>query len=107
MVGADGAQAAWLLAQHADADLEFQRGCLSLMLDGLEAGTADSAHVAFLSDLILVAEDRPQLYGTQFRVLGGLPVKIEEPDKLDARRAVMGLGSFEDYARGFRPRHGG
>ena len=31
MVGKDGAHAAWLLAQHADADLEFQKKCLALM----------------------------------------------------------------------------
>ena len=30
MVGKDGAQAAWLLAQHADADHAFQKKCLAL-----------------------------------------------------------------------------
>jgi len=31
LVGEDGADAAWLLAQHADRDLAFQKQCLDLL----------------------------------------------------------------------------
>jgi hypothetical protein len=40
LVGADGAHAAWLLAQHADSDPAFQRQCLDLLTAAVERGEA-------------------------------------------------------------------
>src|SRR5262245_16811487 len=37
IVGADGAFAAWLLVQHADADPDFQAYCLELMKEAFES----------------------------------------------------------------------
>jgi hypothetical protein len=42
MVGEDGAHAAWLLAQHADQDPAFQRGCLELLTQAVASGEASS-----------------------------------------------------------------
>ena len=39
-VGDDGAQAAWLLVQHADADPAFQRDCLGLLTAAVGQGEA-------------------------------------------------------------------
>jgi hypothetical protein len=41
----------------------------------------------------------PQLYGTQFTVTGGEfgPHPIEDPQRLDERRAAAGLEPFADY----------
>src|ERR1700745_1954231 len=49
-VGDDGAQAAWLLVQHADADPAFQRECLGLLAAAVDEGEAHRPHPALLTD---------------------------------------------------------
>ncbi|MBU1083037.1 hypothetical protein KKE14_01180 [Patescibacteria group bacterium] len=57
---------AWLLIQHADEDLIFQKHCLKLMKSEEKSGV-DPENVMFLEDRIRVSEGKPQLHGTQFR----------------------------------------
>ena len=88
-VGEDGAQAAWLLVQHADHDRDFQRQCLKLMHAALKKGEVTGQQVAYLTDRVLVAEKRNQLYGTQFQVKDGgalVPYPIEDEVNVDKRR---------------------
>jgi hypothetical protein len=101
MVGKDGAFAAWLLVQHADADPKFQAFCLELMKQAQEQDEVRSVDVAYLTDRVLVAQGKKQLYGTQFITMFGkmVPRPIEDEPNLDARRAKMGLGPFEDYKK--------
>lgn len=40
LVGEDGAQAAWLLAQHVGRDPAFQRRCLDLLTAAVQRGEA-------------------------------------------------------------------
>ena len=65
MVGA-AADAAWLMAQHAIHDPEFQRECLGLLEAAVWQGEASPRNLAYLTDRVLVHEGRPQRYGTQF-----------------------------------------
>ncbi len=81
MVGDDAARAAWLLAQHADQDPEFQRECLGLLERGVKLGEAEAADLAYLTDRVLLAEGRPQRYGTQF---------TSEQDGCEPRSAPLG-----------------
>ena len=104
LVGADGANAAWLLAQHMDADPAFQRECLDLLTAAVEAGEATVIELAYLTDRVLLAEGQPQVYGTQVtRGEDGVvvPRDLRDPDGLDERRASVGLPSFAEYARAF------
>jgi hypothetical protein len=100
MAGEDGAAAAWLLAQHADRDTEQQRAFLEALRGAVAEGEASPAHLAYLEDRVRVADGRPQLYGTQFTVADGEfgPFPIEDPDRLDERRAAAGLDTFAAYA---------
>ncbi|GGZ70355.1 DUF6624 domain-containing protein [Streptomyces bluensis] len=94
LVGEEGATAAWLLAQHADADPAFQRRALDLLVAAVDAGDADPAHLALLTDRCLVSEGRPQVYGSQYvRDADGqwCMRPVEDPEHLDARRAAVGL----------------
>lgn len=97
LVGRDGAQAAWLLVQHADADPAFQHRCLDLME---HAGDIDPSNLALLTDRVLLAEGKPQRFGTQFQTGddGIMRVRpLEDASGLDARRAAVGLPSMVDY----------
>lgn len=97
LVGAEAAQRAFLVAQHADRQLDVQRRALELMGAAVDAGEASAQHLAMLRDRVLVNEGRPQVYGTQIaNVVDGVPVPwpTEDPDGLDARRAEVGLDPF-------------
>jgi len=99
-VGRDGAKAAWLLVQHADQDPAFQAEVLPLIEHAARTGEADRADVALLTDRVLVAQGKPQRYGSQF-VRGEDGVMRLRPTEdmpgLDARRSAMGLPSLAEY----------
>lgn len=90
-VGADAADAAWLVAQHAIGRPDFQRRCLALIA---AAPDAPRWQAAMLEDRISSFEGRPQRYGTAFDwdADGRMsPQPIEDPAGVDARRASVGL----------------
>lgn len=99
LVGERGARAAWLLVQHADLDVAFQRQCLPLLEKAVAAGEVSPKEVAYLTDRVLVAEGKPQRYGTQFHTVEGklVPRPIEDEANVDARRAAVGLGTMAEY----------
>jgi uncharacterized protein DUF6624 len=99
LAGEDGAQAAFLLAQHADRAPGVQRAFLDALRCAVAQGEASPAHLAYLEDRVRVHAGQPQLYGTQFTVTSGSfgPYPIEDPRRLDERRAAVGLESFADY----------
>ncbi len=108
MVGREGAQAAWLLVQHADRDPDFQRRCLELLKQAHKKEDASADHVAYLTDRVLVAEGKPQVYGTQFHAVNGKqqPFPIENEAEVDQRRAAMGLEPIAVYAEQIRSQYG-
>jgi hypothetical protein len=99
LVGTDGAHAAWLLAQHADADPAFQRQCLDRLAPAAAAGEATAVELAYLTDRVLLAEGRPQEYGTQATARDGrwVPRRLRDPDAVDERRAAVSLGPIAGY----------
>jgi hypothetical protein len=99
LVGAEAAQAAWLLAQHADRDPVQQRAFLDALRTAVAQGEGSAAHLAYLEDRVRVRAGQPQLHGTQFTRNGGMsvPYPIEYPEGLDERRAQAGLEPFADY----------
>lgn len=101
LVGEDGAAAAWLLVQHADKDPEFQQRCLPLLAEAVKKGEASGQNLAYLTDRVLVAQKKPQRYGTQARQVDGklVPSPIEDEAHVDQRRAEVGLGSLADYMK--------
>jgi hypothetical protein len=103
LVGTDGAHGAWLLAQHADADPAFQRECLRLIGAAVEAGEASLLEYAYLTDRVLLAEGRSQVYGTQLTRRGGawVPRDLRDPELVDERRAAAGLEPLAEYLERF------
>jgi len=102
--GPDADANAWLLVQHADLDVAFQKRVLELLEPLVAKGETSPSNFAYLYDRVALAEDRPQRYGTQGRCVGPgkwEPVEIEDAGKVDARRASVGLGTLEKYKQSF------
>ena len=100
LVGEEGAEHAWLLAQHASSQLDFQRRVLDLLTAAVAAGEAAPRQLAYLTDRVRMLEGREQVYGTQFiRGEDGQPAPypIEDPDHVEQRRAAVGLESLREY----------
>ncbi|MFI1741626.1 DUF6624 domain-containing protein [Streptomyces sioyaensis] len=104
LVGEEAARAAWLIAQHADRQLDVQRRALQLMQQAVSAGSASPRELAFLRDRTLVNDGRKQVYGTQIAgVKDGAPVPwpCEEPERMDEPRAEVGIEPFDEYVAKF------
>ena len=98
IAGDEGAEAAWLVAQHAIGLPGFQRKCLELLKAAVAAGEAPAWQMAMMADRVRTFEGRPQLYGTGFAWddEGELsPRRIEDPERVDRRRAEVGLEPLE------------
>lgn len=107
LVGADGAEAAWVVLQHAVGEPELQRNTLVLLQEAVRSGEAEAIHAAHLEDRIRFLEGRPQRYGTQMDwnedgLLG--PGDIEDPDTVDERRAAVGLPPLARHVEEMRAR---
>ena len=112
MVGRDGAADAFLILQHADHETQVEY--LPLVKTALEAGELERRHFALLQDQILVAERRPQIFGTQLYwddITDKLePFPIEDEANVDSRREAFGLEPLAEYVervRGYNSREGG
>jgi hypothetical protein len=68
LVGEEGADYIWLLIQHCDQDLEFQKTCLVLLEEAVTRKDAPKRHLAYLIDRVLVNEGKEQIYGTHCRL---------------------------------------
>ena len=107
LVGPDGAEAAWLILQHAIAEPDLQRQALPLLQAAACEGTASPRHAAMLEDRIRFFEGRPQRYGTQFDwdAEGNLsPGDVEDPQRLDERRRAIGLPPLTEQMEEVRSR---
>lgn len=78
---------------------DLQRAFLDALRDAVSRGEAAPAHLAYLEDRVRVHAGQPQLYGTQFTFTEGElgPYPIEDPQRLDERRAEAGLEPFAAY----------
>ncbi|MYH08653.1 MAG: hypothetical protein F4012_07520 [Gemmatimonadales bacterium] len=107
LVGLDGAEAAWLILQHAIAEPDLQRHALPLLQAAAREGTASPGQAAMLEDRIRFFEGRPQRYGTQFDwdAEGNLsPGDVEEPLRLDERRRAIELPPLAEQMEEARTR---
>jgi hypothetical protein len=96
VVGEDGANAAWLIVQHAIGLPRFQRECLVLLRQRGAEGRIPLWHAAYLEDRIAMQEGRPQRYGTQWLddpVDGRTrPWQLADAERVNELRSEMGLG---------------
>ena len=107
LVGIDGEEAAWLIAQHAIGLPPLQRKCLELLKAAVAVGGAPAWQMAMMLDRVRTYEGLPQVYGTQFDWDddGALsPRRIEDPEAVDQRRKEVGLEPLEAAVAKLRAR---
>jgi hypothetical protein len=92
LAGSDGAEAAWLIAQHAIGEPDFMRECRSLVEQQAAAGRVPRWQFAYLDDRVRVSEGKPQHFGTQIELTPDGPVLCEVEDIEVTERLRRGLG---------------
>jgi hypothetical protein len=97
-VGQEATGAAFLILQHSPAD-EFQQQMLPVLEELAARGEVPRSEAAMLVDRVLMRQDLPQRYGTQFKMFEGRWVlhPVEDEDHLEERRREMRLPSMEEY----------
>ena len=100
-VGQDGADAAFLLVQHADH--AFQKEMSPHVEKAFRRGELTGQSYALFVDRVRVGEGKAQIYGTQAKRFeewnGREPVlqPIEDEANVDKRRADVGLPRLSEY----------
>jgi hypothetical protein len=100
LVGEDGEDAAWTIAQHADHDPELQQRALELLRAAVAEGQASPGNLAYLTDRVAVGAGQPQTYGTQVGCGPDGPAPatpIADEAAVDRLRSEAGLESLADY----------
>jgi hypothetical protein len=95
----------WLIVQHGDNDVTFQKKVIKAMKKELKAKNISPRNYAYLYDRVKKNENKPQCYGTQMVWdSNGIhsPYKLKSPEKVNQRRALMGLEPIEDYIKSFQ-----
>lgn len=107
-VGDDGVWAAYTLVLHADGDHEFQSALVPKLEVLFKAGKVPGQVYAYLVDRTLVADGKPQLYGTQFHSVGAdLEIRpLANVQAVDSKRKEADLPSMSDYLCYVRVRSG-
>lgn len=101
-IGKDGENNFWLIVQHADQDIRFQKWALSEMQKLIGTNEIDMENYAFLYDRVQCNLNYKQLYGTQViwtengKASGFRPI-IQE-DLTDKRRNDFKLLPLKIYA---------
>jgi 23S rRNA (guanosine2251-2'-O)-methyltransferase len=94
-VGADGTDAAWMLAQHADRANDVRRSWLPLLAAAVHTGDADPRHLGTLTDRIAAVAGERQTYGTIVILAEDgepeFPLPVADAARLEPRRAEIGL----------------
>jgi len=102
-VGINGAQALFLVIQHAD--LKTQEYYLPIIRNAEKRGEILSSNLAILEDRICMRTGKKQIYGSQGFTDAQTEKKyiypIRDIDNLDRRRNKMGMPPMQDYVKGW------
>lgn len=101
LIGKRASNAFWLLVQHSDRDLGFQKKCLALLEKAVGDEQAHPKNLAFLTDRILSAEGKKQKFGTQFMFENGRAVvkPVQDRKNLNKIRIKHGLNTIEERTK--------
>jgi len=101
LIGKEGSQNFWLMAQHADHDPKFQQKVLKQMKIEVAKENADPVTYAKLTDRVNLNLGKRQIYGTQvtynLQICQAYPKDLTDSIHVNKRRAEMGLEPIEKY----------
>ena len=106
--GQKAAGASFLILQHSD--LSYQKKYLPLAREAAAKGEMRTSNLALLEDRVHLREGQKQIYGSQVTRNSAdewEPLPLDDEEKVDARRASVGLGPISEYLQGFASRSGG
>jgi hypothetical protein len=101
VVGKESSNNFWLLVQHSDFDVPFQKRMLKLMKSQVDKKNASGQNYAYLIDRINLNEGGKQVYGTQVNMgQNGTTIKpCIDTLNLDKRRKQVGLPPIREYLK--------
>jgi len=105
MVGKKASDGAWLLVQHADHDVQFQKKVLKMMIEmqKINKKEINPANIAYLTDRILIHQKRLQIFGTQYtrktKKEDFKPLPIKDKNDINERRKIYGLSTLEENTK--------
>lgn len=101
VVGHKASRALFLVIQHADHATQVKY--LPMMREAVKQGDAMAMSLALLEDRVALGQKRRQIYGSQ---IGRDPatgkhyvLPLDDPDRVDERRAAVGLPPMAEYLR--------
>ena len=101
LVGKESSNNYWMLVQHSDFDVSFQKRVLKLMKIKVDKKNASGQNYAYLIDRINLNEGKQQIYGTQI-IMGEGGTKLKpcvDTLNLDRRRLSVGLKPIKEYLK--------
>lgn len=100
LVGLEASRAAALILIHSP-DHDFQRRLLPELQKLVDEDKIMGSDIAVIVDKMLVAEGKPQRFGTQFDIRDGKAVikPVEDPEHLEQRRAQYLLAPMSVYKK--------
>jgi hypothetical protein len=96
--GEKGMSAIWLVIQHDSG--EKRKKYFPMLLEASRKGDIERQEIALMQDRMLMESGEPQLYGSQVMMNqdGSYELHaLKDPETVDARRAIMGLGPLSEY----------
>ena len=99
LVGKEGVQSFLILLQHT-SDESLRQKSLKPITKAFRRKEISPIDYANFVDRLLVHQNKPQIYGSNFDFKNGKLVmsKVKNPKKLDKRRRKIGLPTIEEYA---------
>lgn len=101
LVGENASNAAWLILKHAP--LEIEEKYFPLLEEAANKGEANWNEAAYLKDRMLMLNDKPQIYGTQFYLDYETQrweiYQIDDSPNVDKRRDEKGMEPLEEYIK--------
>ena len=101
MVGEVASHKFWMMVQHMDGYPDFQMLVLRNMAGALDQNKASAKDFAYLTDRVLINQQRPQHYGTQVyydkEEETYKPHPVDNIARTNERRAELGLSPLDDF----------